>query len=371
MVVGPDKKRPGRPAMKQNEIIEALRSRILRGEAVPSDRLPTRKELGARFSASPITVQQALDQLTADGFVESRGKGGTFVVANPPHLSHYGIVFPGDPSQQVWTHYYTALSNEGRRISRGEDRKVSFYYFDYGPRFDHNESARQLIRDMRSHRLAGVIFASSITAALENTPILDLPDIPRVEVSISSYAAHIPTVRMDFRSLIDRALDALVSAGRRRIATMRAFEMPAEFEDYLAEGLDRRGMVSPTFWQLGASTPTARWARNITHLLMRPGQADQPDGLFVIDDNLVPHVTAGLIEAGVRVGDDVDVIAHCNFPYPTSSVVSVKRLGYDARTVLAACLKLVDLQRQGHRSPAVTRIPAVFEEETALMNQGL
>jgi hypothetical protein len=363
MVVAAEKKRPGRPALKQNEIIEAVRSRILRGELVPSGRLPTRRELGSSFSASLITVQQALDQLSADGFIESHGRGGTFVVANPPHTSHYALVFPGDPSQQAWTPYCNALCNEGRRIRRDGVHSVSFYYFDYGLAFDFNESARELIRDMQSYRVAGIIFASAIMKSLAHTPILDLPGIPRVEVSQLSYSVDIPRVTMDFRSLIDRALDELAAAGRRRIATMRAFEMPEDFEKYLAEGLARRGMVSPAYWQLGTFTATAKWARNITHLLMRPGQADRPDGLFVIDDNLVPHVTVGLIEAGVRVGEDVDVVAHCNFPYPTSSVVPVRRLGYDARSVLTACLELVDTQRQGRRAPAVTRIPAVFEEE--------
>lgn len=363
MVVDLEKKKPGRPALKQNEIIEWIRSRVVSGELAPGGRLETRRELSIRFAASFITVQQALDQLAADGFVESRGRGGTFVVANPPHVSHYAIVFPGDPSQQVWTQFFTSLSNEGRRIGRAGVRSVSLYYFDYWMKFEQNQSARQLIRDMQSHRLAGVIFAAAITPCLENTPILGFPEIPRVEVSAVSHVPHTPIVAMDLHSLIDRALDALASAGRRRIATMRAFEMPGDFEKYLAEGLARRGMVSPGRWQLGTSAATAGWARNITNLLMHAGQAERPDGLFVIDDNLVPHVTAGLIEAGVRVGEDVDVVAHCNFPYPTSSVVPAKRLGYDARTVLAACLRLVDLQRQGHRTPAETHIPAVFEEE--------
>lgn len=365
MLVGIERKKSGRPALKQQAILDEVRSRIVRGELGPWDRLPTRRELGTRFSASPVTVQQALDQLTADGFVESRGRGGTFVVANPPHVNHYALVFPCDPSQAMWTHYYTALSNEGRRIGHDGTRSVSFYYFDYGVPTYHNDSSRQLVRDMEAQRLAGVIFAQHVTRFLDDTPILDLPGIPRVEVSQASYSSRISVVATDLHSLIDRALDALVSAGRRRIATIRAFEMAASFETYLAEGLARRGMISPAFWQLGAYESTAGWAKNITHLLMRPGQADRPDGIFVIDDNLVPHVTAGLIEAGVRVGADVDVVAHCNFPYPTSSVVPVKRIGYDARTVLAACLKLVDLQRQGGQAPAATQIPAVFEEEVA------
>lgn len=71
---------------------------------------------------------------------------------------------------------------------------------------------------------------------------------------------------------------------------MRAFEMPEEFEKYLAERLARRGIVSPGLWQLGALRAIAGWARSITHLLMRAGETDRLDGLFVIDEKVIARV---------------------------------------------------------------------------------
>jgi hypothetical protein len=43
-------------------------------------------------------------------------------------------------------------------------------------------------------------------------------------------------------------------------------------------------------------------------------------------------------------------------------VLPVRRLGYDARAVLKACLASIDEQRQG-RVPATAVIPARFENE--------
>lgn len=49
--------------------------------AAPGARLPSTRELVARFGASPVTVQKALRALTSQGVVESRPGVGTFVSA--------------------------------------------------------------------------------------------------------------------------------------------------------------------------------------------------------------------------------------------------------------------------------------------------
>src|SRR5947208_1645303 len=105
----------GRPPLKQRLILAHLHQRIVSGDLGPLSRLPTRRDLAEKFDASPVTVQLAFDQLTRSGFIESRGGKGTFVVANPPHLSHYALVFPLLPGDAEWSRIWTALSNEGRR----------------------------------------------------------------------------------------------------------------------------------------------------------------------------------------------------------------------------------------------------------------
>src|SRR6185295_6183072 len=99
------------------------------------------------------------------------------------------------------------------------------------------------------------------------------------------------------------------------------------------------------------------------HLLMHRNDTKCPDGLVIWDDNLVEHALIGLIAAGVRVPDDVAVVAHCNFPWPPPSVLPVTRLGYSIRQALRTCLDVLDRQRRGETVPPATKIPALFEEE--------
>jgi len=99
--------------------------------------------------------------------------------------------------------------------------------------------------------------------------------------------------------------------------------------------------------------------------MMRDGQVDRPDALLVTDDNLVEYATAGLVDAGVRVPTDMDVVVHCNFPWPTPSLVPVRRIGYDAAQMLRACLDIADVQRHGAPVPSPRTIPPLFEDELA------
>ena len=89
---------------------------------------------------------------------------------------------------------------------------------------------------------------------------------------------------------------------------------------------------------------------------------NRPDAIFVIDDNLVPPLLAGLERAKVQAGKDVYVLAHCNWPRPLGLAEGVEHLGFDVREVLCAGKDLIDAQREGAPSP--TRlVPARFLAE--------
>lgn len=63
------------------QIARHLRS--LTATASPGSKLPSTRDLAARFGAGPVTVQRALAMVVADGLVETRPGRGTFVRARP------------------------------------------------------------------------------------------------------------------------------------------------------------------------------------------------------------------------------------------------------------------------------------------------
>lgn len=72
----------GPPASAQAR--EALRDLIDRGELLPGERLPTVRALAADAALAPNTVARAYRELEQAGYLEGRGRAGTFVVDEPP-----------------------------------------------------------------------------------------------------------------------------------------------------------------------------------------------------------------------------------------------------------------------------------------------
>jgi len=337
-------------------IVSQLRQRIVGGELQPGERLPNRSEIESTFAASSITVQRALDQLISDGFVSVRGRLGSFVTDNPPHLNRYAVVFASHPGMQ-WSQFTQALLSEGQRVLHASEREFGFYYDMDG--HEDSEDYQQLLRDLESHRIAGIIF-TFLPYLYFNSPLFADEKLPRVAIGTSE-APHLRSVNTDRHSFLDKALDYVATRGCRTVAFLNSPDTLSQ--EYVEKALAARGLTSQPFWQLRIGLDLPASARESTHLMFHVGQKQRPDALIISDDNLVQHATGGLIDAGARVPHDVEVVAHCNFPHPTPSVVPVKRLGFDTREVLQTMLETIDAQRRGEKVPQLASIKARFEDE--------
>jgi DNA-binding LacI/PurR family transcriptional regulator len=353
--------------VKHSLIADELRRQIVTNVLAPGSQLPTRSEIVSKYQVSSVTVQKALDRLIQDGFVDATRRKGSFVVANPPHQCRYALVFQeGAPAKGHTSRYLTALTGESERI-RARDREVAVYYRVDG--YADNPDYQRLLYDVRARRVAGMIFPYGL-GPLAQSPILQ-PDAngPQsvVVVAPGQQFAGIPTVDLDARTFVAKALDYLAQRGRKRIAVLSGQAPSAPFHTYMAEGIAERRLTMRPYWNQYASILDPETARNCAHLMMMPvmdnGKLERPDGLIIADDNLVENASIGLLASGVKVGEEVDVISHCNFPWPTPSILPVKRLGYDIRELLLVCIDLVDNQRRGEAPPAMTRIAAKFEDE--------
>jgi DNA-binding LacI/PurR family transcriptional regulator len=317
----------------------------------------------ARFGASRATVQKALDSLQRDGFVQTEGRKGTFVSDHPPHLTNYGLIFGRRPAtDNQWSRFYLAIQNEARSLE--ESRSISFStYYGFTPGAGPSDRER-LTADIAAQRLAGLIFTFP-PGAVEQPAIEGCDSLPVVGIMDATCEKGVATVYTDAVSFQDKALDYLAERGRKRIAIISIPEYRRDVLEHFIAGVNARGMTTGTAYMHGiCPCMNARtYARNLVSMMMSSSPEVRPDGLIVSDDNLVEHASAGLVAAGVRVGTDVDVVAHCNFPWPPPSVLPLKRLGFDVRELVRTCVELVDRMNRGEKTPRITRLPAVFEDE--------
>jgi GntR family transcriptional regulator len=70
-------------SLRYREIADDLRGRVASGDLAPGALLPSEAELSSAYGASRVTVRRALDDLRAEGLVDSRQGFGWFVAGSP------------------------------------------------------------------------------------------------------------------------------------------------------------------------------------------------------------------------------------------------------------------------------------------------
>jgi len=350
----------GRVPKKQRLIVDELRRQILRGEIPPGGRIPTQLELSKRFRVSNVTVLRAMDRLAHEGVLVVRGRLGTFVANHPPHLSTFGLAFPTRPTHdEAWaSRFYSAITQEWHRLG-GASRRTSIY-FGIAPTGSPDEIAR-LIADMREHRLAGLFLA----AAKVSLPVIAEHAGSMPLVGIGAASSSCVAVHFSPDAWAARAAQWLAARGRKRIAMVHSAMQTPETVAVMVRTIEAHGLSTRAPWMQAAHPACPSWARNCTHLLMDRPAENRPDGLLVTDESLVEDAVRGLVEVGVRVAVDLDVVAHCNFPRPVPAMVPVRHLGYDIGRMLAGALDIMEARRRGRSTPQTLEVPPVFEEETS------
>jgi len=351
-----------RTADKQLSVVAELRSKIVQGVFPLGARLPTRSELEQQFGVSAATLQGAMDHLSRDGFIESKGRSGTFVAKTPPWLSTCALLMADHPSSNA-SQFWTAILNEAYKLDKNGSTKLPVFY-GFGPmhlRPDDFADYNTIVEDLRAHRLGGLIFVTN-PDYFEGTPLVS-ERIPSVAVKATSVFG-IPSVCPDMVALVERCLGYLQARGRRRVAVVGLdLNFGGRYTlQQLEAAIASRGMTTRPFWNLQLEPARPQGVQACADLLMHC--AERPDSLVIVDDNLVPSFTAGLLASGVRIPDDLEIVAHANFPWPTQSMVPVRRIGFDVHRLLEVCIETIAAQRDGKPVPELTLLPPYFVDRT-------
>ena len=345
--------------VSSQNIARDLRRGITAGVLAPGAQLPTRLELESKYGTTSVTIQRALDRLVRDEFIYVNGRRGTYVSPHPPHLSRYALVFRHDPDRdhETWTAFYSALTNQAARLQRRDERNISTYTAVDGhvdsPNFN------KLLEEIAAERLAGIVFVDGIFG-LENSPLVTSTHLPKVSIGAVK-AENCTALLLNEDSFIKRALEHFEKQNRKRLAIITHRMSNHPFSRALMQAAHKRGFEIEPFWNQVCFAAQAPAARAQAHLLMKC--TSRPNALLITDDNLVEHATAGLVEAGVLVPQDIEVVGHANFPEPTTAVVAARRLGYDTVEILEAALASIDARRREEKTAASFSMDAVFAEE--------
>ncbi len=341
---------------KYQNVVSSLRDGIVKGLYRPGHQLPTRPEMVEKFGVSIATVQRALDTLSDDGFIRARAGSGTFVVDRPPHLCNYAISMP---KSGQWSCFFDSLRGAMKCV--GQDKDINFREYITSRDVGDRQGISDLYSDVFDKKLAGIIITGD-PADLYGTGIMENKAVPCV-ANVSTFDVPCPKVYTRLEAFLERAVEFLVSRGRRRIAHLfMDFEAHhvADFEDRMRR---MNVEVRPYWIQSVAMYALFRSATNVVNLLAQLDGDKKPDALIIHDDNLIEHAVAGLLAAGVRVPEEMEIVAMFNYPSRTHSLLPMTRLGLDMRESLKKSVEILDKMRNGEPVPDGIELKVKFEHE--------
>lgn len=337
---------------------ERIRREIIDGRFPAGSQLPTFDALTKEHGLSRATMQLVIRQLKEDGFVRSVERSGLFVSERPPHLFRYALTFACSPGEAEWNRFFGALVSESAVVAGRQDGVQLAPFFGLKPGTP-SEALDRLMADIAHDRLAGLIVTRGTRFLLEDPSVLER-QIPCVAINhLEREAAGFPVVNTDDNLFMAKALQWLSRRRRKRVAIIAMRPNVGATPELCAE----YGLATRAHWICPVGRDFSGQVKAVVRLLLDYPARERPDCLIVATDNLVEEALGAVHGTGVVIGKDLDVVAHCNWPWPVESPLPVTRIGFHSHSFLNYSLDAIRTQRQGGNPSSPTLIPALFEHE--------
>ncbi len=336
--------------MKRDEIIEHLKSRILSGDLAPGSFLPHRPELIDYCGASNVTVQRAVNRLVEEGFLCSCGSRGIMISKTPPHRFRFGILVPSGsrPDENDYDSRWFSIEEAIREIEEKHPQYRFIRYHLTRETIPQAAEYQRLLADLRNALLAGVI----VPYTLEDELLRPLDGYPVVlHEPRNSRLIHAVSLNHDFTAMAALAVEELKRRGARKIALIMNAELNPIFTAEIEKFLANSDVITHREWIHGVSRSSrgAVWTERIIRLLFMPGMPEVPDGLAVLNENLLLHVLEALGAIGKTIGGDIQLCSHCNLPAGRPLLNKVNYVAFSARRVLLDSIRYLNQFQQLNR----------------------
>jgi hypothetical protein len=295
------------------QIRESMRKQVLSG-----GRLPPVRQLATELGVCVRTVLAAQELLAGKGELEIRHGSGVYVT-EPRGPQWVGIFTAFDILQPRASSFHLRVPDElGRFLAMNGVRSEVYIG---GPLLSENDppsACARLMADVDAGRLNGLVLLTCPSTPAWNQWVTALP-IPAV-------GAHTPfRVDVGYSDLVHRAVRRLHEQGCRRIAMLAWAHdgLRGPFHDALSDcGLEYhpewvRHDLNPKLSGAGWEEFREVWS----------ARSERPDGILVMDDVLCDEACVAIQELGIRVPDQLRVVAHANkgaarrYPFPVTEAL--------------------------------------------------
>jgi DNA-binding LacI/PurR family transcriptional regulator len=314
-----------------DQIADALRRDL---SLVPAGtRLQADEILAKRYSVSLAVMRKALQLLSADGLILRKKRVGSFVTEELARRKTLelpiGITLDRDPSGANDSFFFIRIVQCLRRVMSAKGFRTKLYIGEPAPSaMPSPQTCNDFYDDLFADRVSGIIAVSDHTFGKWFTTAMK-KQLPTVGATLDyTYSVGIKPATM-----YDEAARILALQGRRRVSLIQwsfPWSNPKDepSEKPFVDALVKYGIEVRKKWIFSQplQDPQAGW-----HAFQSVWNAypDKPNAIFIADDVLFPNASAAIVDAGVKVPDELLVVTHANRGSGTLYQFPLVALTYD------------------------------------------
>lgn len=313
------------------DIAAHLRQSIREGAFVPGSLLPTERELQEQFKVSRGTVRRSLALLIESGWAESSPNRGVRAKMGPVAIKN-AIVAYVDHLGSVRKSLFFAL---GRLLQENGFHLVHVDSATKGTEGALEYAAEEGFAAAVVWSKTGFPEAERVKAVQRKMPV----------IAVDHGLRNVPTdlVVCDNHEGARMAVGHLAKQGRKRIAISGMFDNldvnHERFSGYI-QALFDNGLEPNTEDFL--FTMTSGMPQHSTRLLeLRLKDKDRPDAIFVLQDMSVPTVMRAVLDAGLRIPDDIAIVGFDNDVPIQIGVAGLTTVAPNVAGVADGCMELI------------------------------
>ncbi len=357
--------RRGPKPAKRTRLVESVRNGIAKGRFPPGAILPHRTWYMEKFGVTRSTVQEAFDQLAAEGFTVAVRHKGTSVAMVPPFQGRFLLALCGTADQPAPHAFDRAFQAAARSVERA--RGVTFdvrCILDEGP---NSPVFGAVLSDLRRQRYSGAFLRALATQRGLDT-IGNVDHVPitgffrRVDRSRGSLV-HPLLDGQDSAENVSGSLPWLLAecqrAGKRSVLVVtNDFEGDGREEGVRRQTASHGLRCGPYgYLQSGIEPHQLRQLRRILTLLLAPSSRHLPEAVVLDDDNFLEPLEAALRDLyGAEAPRAFFVVSSANRPLLPATGLPVRFHGVDTEATLGSFIDWAEAVHRGHGADSPPRI---------------
>ena len=300
---------PGAAMPLYQQVAADIRQKIISGEMPVGTQLQPHRELAVSYGVSIMTINKALSGLVSEGVLHSRVGRGTFVAVRPaPHGVRVGGTL-GFVLRDLSSPFFSLVAHAAQQ--RADAIGYGLLFSSSSNRLDRED---EQIRRFRNIGVNGLIIVSMSRTYRLSEPIQELHDsgFPYVMVSYT-HGEDVPFVGMDLEKAGYLAGQHLLATGRRRIGYIgdRFGSIMCELRGSgLKRALEEQGLALDPALQFEYPYE-GEWNDYKSGYAVGEqvaAMSDRPDGMFVFNDLGALGFQDAVLDAGLRVPEDIAVV---------------------------------------------------------------